>query len=241
MLRERAMRGEIRPRTCAGSARAGADVPAGRRVRHDGHEGARAAPRSRGHGEGRALSDAGLLWEAELRTSSSPGILSRLQPLDRRLLPRLRRTAHPHRASLARRSTPGRARARARGAGRLPRRVRVPVHDHARAPRRSRSRRASSPPRRTWTFRSRSIRRSSRPRGTSIIASTSSAGRCGTSISSRATACSTPSRRSSSSASSTASRACASSCSNPGRLDRLLPRPRRCHLRRDLARRHRAG
>src|SRR2546422_8283396 len=38
-----------------------------------------------------------------------------------RLLPRLRRPADPHRASLARQSSRGRARARARGERRLPR------------------------------------------------------------------------------------------------------------------------
>ena len=45
------------PRRCGDPPGPGAHVPAGRRVRHHGHEGARRAPRSRGPGQGHPLSD----------------------------------------------------------------------------------------------------------------------------------------------------------------------------------------
>ncbi len=89
--------------------------------------------------------------------------------------------------------------------------------------------------RRTSTCRWRCIPRSSRSRSTSTIASTSSAGPSGTSISSPVRACNRRLPPSSSSVSSSASRACASSCSSLRRAGsatsstaptRPSPRPR---------------
>ena len=80
----------------------------------------------------------GILWEAELdRRRAEPGLLPRLQPLDRRFLPHVGRPADPDRASVARRSGGGRRRARARGEGRLPRRLCRALHLDAQGARRS--------------------------------------------------------------------------------------------------------
>ena len=182
----------------------------------------------------------GLLWEAELMDPElSRRLLPRVQPVDRRLLSRLRGPADSDRAPLAGRSGRGGAGARARGARRLPRGLRVPVHDHARAARRRRARRglrgragsgraARDPPdvraarlERAPSLRQvrlggvvlRPLRRPRRAAGLRHLL---------------------PARR--------LRPLPAPARGGPriaGRLDRLLPGPRRRHLRRDHARRHR--
>ena len=120
----------------------------------------------------------------------------------------------------------------------LPRRLRVPVHDHARSPRRPPARPRSSPPRRTSTCRSRSIRRSS-PRvghspslrqvrlGGVVLRSLRRPGRPArvrdVLPARRLPPLPPPARR---------------RPRVPGRLDRLLPGPRRRDLLRNHARRH---
>ena len=193
-----------------------------------------------GPGQGDPLSHARLLWEAELigpraverriaarTTAGSPTSAGPGGRLD------------PHRAPVARRSRRGGRGTRARGRGRLPWRLRVPVHDHARPHGDPRHDRASSPPRRTSTCRWRFIRRSSPRVAAFTIASTSSAGPAGMPRSlrrpgrparvrhvlpaRRLPALPAPARR---------------RPRVPGRLDRLLPGPRRRDLHRNHARRH---
>ena len=117
----------------------------------------------------------GVLWEAECEDEElDAGLRARLQPLDRRLLRRLRRAASSRsrssRSAIPRRRSASCARAAAR---RRPRRLGAAVHADAQAPSAIPTTTASSPRRRSSACRSASTRASS-PSGPRRAASASS-------------------------------------------------------------------
>ena len=218
-----------------------AHVPAGRGVRHHGHEGARRAPRSRGHGQGDPLpDDRAAVGSRVMRPGALGGVLPRVQPVDRRFLPRLRRAVDPHRAPVAGRSRRGGRRsssARSRTA--------------AAAPSCARSRSRASPTETPGTTR---LRRRAGPRRAARDSSDVRAARLGDSPSLRQVRLggvvlrslrrpgrparlrdALPARRLRPLPPPARRRAGVA-----GRLDRLLPGPRGRHLRRNHARRHRS-
>ncbi len=96
-----------------------AQVPRQRGPRRLGRQGAPRAARPREPRHRRPLPDARRPLGGRVRgPGAGAGLHARLQPLDRRLLPRRRRPPRPHRAPLPRHPRGGGARARARGARR---------------------------------------------------------------------------------------------------------------------------